>query len=70
MEERFELIREEANRKIDQLMHKLDTVYTPTRADRQVLKNLEEVPQSKEVLDLKTRHKMQEEALKKQKEEQ
>lgn len=75
MDERFEAIREKAYRTLDGLMHKLDTVYTPVNRERRVLRSVEaqkEVNEesANETLDLKTRHKMQEEALKKQREEQ
>lgn len=75
MDERFEAIREKAYRTLDGLMHKLDTVYTPVKRERKVLSSVEaqtEVSEApvNETLDLKTRHKMQEEALRKQREEQ
>ena len=38
MEERFEAIRQKAYRTLDELMGKLDTVYTPVRAEKKVLR--------------------------------
>lgn len=76
MDERFEAIREKAYRTLDGLIHKLDTVYTPVkREDRNVLRSVDvdariQAEPINETLDLKTRHKMQEEALKKQRENQ
>ena len=72
MEERFEAIRQKAYRTLDELMGKLDTVYTPVRAEKKVLRTVEAktTEESVDAIDLKTRHKMQEEALRKQREEQ
>lgn len=72
MEERFEAIRQKAYRTLDELMGKLDTVYTPVRAEKKVLRTVEAktTEETVETMDLKTRHKMQEEALRKQREEQ
>lgn len=75
IDEKFEAIREKAYRTLDGLIHKLDTVYTPVKRERKVLNSVEAENEAvqepvNETLDLKTRHKMQEEALRKQREEQ
>ena len=72
MEERFEAIRQKAYRTLDELMGKPDTVYTPVRAEKKVLRTVEAktTEETVDTMDLKTRHKMQEEALRKQREEQ
>nr|WP_075574011.1 hypothetical protein [Ezakiella massiliensis] len=74
MEDKFERIKEELNAKIDGLMHKLDTVYTPVVKETRVLKTVEAESVSKEpVMDhkeeLRIRHQQQEAELKNKEEE-
>ena len=74
MEDRFERIKEDSNAKIDGLMHKLDTVYTPVVKETRKLKTVEAEPVSEEpVMDrkqeLRMRHQQQEEELKNKEEE-
>ncbi|MDO5716413.1 MAG: hypothetical protein Q4Q17_01310 [Tissierellia bacterium] len=67
MEEKFERIRQTCHRRFDELLHRLDTVYTPVKKEERALRNVEAKPaQKEETIDLKERHKMQEEALKQQ----
>lgn len=73
MEERFEQIKKELNEKIDSLMHKLDTVYTPVKREKRVLKtveavSVEEAPVMDKNQELRLRHQKQEEELKNQEE--
>lgn len=72
MQDKFEAIREKAHRELDGLLHKLDTVYTPSKAERRALKTSEAKRMDvggTEIMDLKTRHKLQEEELRKKAEE-
>lgn len=69
MEEKFELVRKNLNEKIDVLMHKLDTIYTPVKREKRVLKTVEAAPvEDAPVMDkneeLRLRHQQQEEELK------
>lgn len=73
MEERFELIRKNLNEKIDVLMHKLDTVYTPVKREKRVLKTVEAAPVDEVTVmdkneELRLRHQQQEEELKEKQE--
>ncbi len=69
MEEKFDLIQKQIDEKIEELRHKLDTVYTPSKRPKRELRTVEATdetvanPLSKNE-ELKLRHKMQEESLK------